>query len=133
MLMDLDNKKIYVTLNNKKLYLLYNLNSILCLEYTSGRKADDVINEIFDGENFDLNKIIMFLQALLIDNYYKYNEKFISKREFSKCKPTLAEIGRALKEIDINELISSLLEALEEAMPDSPVSEDENFRKAVRK
>ena len=128
MLKNIDNAKLPITIGGKKWYLRYNLNAQLCIEYSLNMSFDDIINK----KDWSLEETLEFLRALLIDNFYQQNKKFINQRKFYLCKPTLAEIGGMLSEEDLTEISLKILQAVSMALPDT-VETSGNFRKAVQK
>ena len=129
MLKDLDTYKIPIKIGNEDLYLLYNLNAKLCMEYMTGEKYEDILSK----DNWSTDEILIFLKAMLIDNYYEENKDYISKRKFELCRPALSELGRLINEIDIENIILNIISCIAESMPKAPIDETGNFQKAVQK
>lgn len=127
MLKEMDAVKIPVEINGENRYLLYNLNARLYLEYMT--EYEKLTEKSPDEWTFD--EVLHYLRAMMIDSYYEDNKKFIEERDFSKCRPTLTELGRWLDMEGMSAIIDSILKALLLASPERYDETNSNFQQAV--
>ena len=128
MLKEMEAVKIPVEINGENRYLLYNLNARLYLEYMTDYEKLTEKNP--DEWSFD--EVLHYLRAMMIDSYYDYNKELIEARDFSKCRPTLTELGRWLDINGMSTIIDSILKALLLASPERYDETNSNFQEAVK-
>ena len=121
----LDPIKVPFLLGEREVYLRYNLTAQLCLEHYMGDNID--IFMMSESDNWGIDDVLHILRAGLIDCFFEENEEAINRRDFDAIKPSLATLGRYVDQSGIGEIVTSIVKAVMESLPQAPEGADENF------
>ncbi|MBQ9082661.1 MAG: hypothetical protein IJY28_04075 [Clostridia bacterium] len=119
MLKELDAQRIPIELGGVQTYLRYNLNAYRYLEEYFAGGIHDLLRKDMDA--WTTGETMHLLRAGLIDAYYEQNEALLNQCDFKTLHPTMAALGRMLRQEDLPELVGQIFAGMLLSLPEVPV------------
>ncbi len=119
MLKELDRANVPIELGGVRTYLRYNLNAYRYLEEHFAGGIHDLLDK--DMQTWNASETMHLLRAGLIDAYYEQNEALLDRGDFAHLHPTMATLGRMLRQEDLPELVGQIFAGMLMSLPEVPV------------